>query len=873
MARTQKISKNASRVYRSLVATAFITSGIFQFVAPALAEGTAGGQKINNTATATYEDPNNPGTTLNATSNTVEVTIAEVAGITVTGTGVVNTDGDGSETVTVGDVLNYNFTIKNVGNDPTKFRIPNLASVTGPATAGNLEYFDGTNWVAITGTELITGSIAPDASIQVRVPVTVQAGATSGQDIIVQLGNTPGDAQNQLRSPDGGDVYTVDNADGTATGEVNGAPVNGVREASDTLTEKVGATLKNYALATVLKTRGTYDNKSTTAITDDEVTYNLSLRVENTDITGQGITPTALEGTNITVSGTGITSTDKHILVSDAIPEGTELAEVPTPPSSDWIPVYTTDAVASTDANAATWQVLDGTTDLTTVTRVGFVKKANTAAEGIDPGDTVTGLTIKLAVKSGTASPLTIANIAQVFGETGDTNADPTVASSPVYDESGDQNPSNFDGGVGSMTPPANTDTNNDGVPDTLPAAEVDDGYINNPTAPESGVDAAGDNTGSGTGGEANVFTITEPTPASVLNGPQNAPGATGPSGLTNDDFTNKSSLVPANTKPYIDHDNDPNTPDIPNTIDPAPVGFTNTIQNSGTDAGNITLVPTIPTGVNKDDLPNLTTVTITYGSDSAVYTYDKSAGTFSGPATPITISNVAAGDPVNYGVEVNLPAGTNLSTNTVADYTGDTEFGFPVPIEATITSVADNTQTATNITIDRVYTGYLKLVKESRVTQGTGPAVVSGDETWSSTPKTPSPGNILEYRIRYSNISDPQAGAGNIILNADKVVITEDGVGNGNNWAKDNDSNGEIDTSNIVGSAQDTGAANIEFYSGEPSSNAAIDQTGTTATTDVTKYVLRVTGNVVPGQERIFTFHRKVNGPAPSGTADNTGL
>ena len=66
-----------------------------------------------------------------------------------------------------------------------------------------------------------------------------------------------------------------------------------------------------------------------------------------------------------------------------------------------------------------------------------------------------------------------------------------------------------------------------------------------------------------------------------------------------------------------------------------------------------------------------------------------------------------------------------------------------------------------------------------------------------------------------------PQAGSGNVILNADKVVITEDGTtfddtpAGTNNWALDNDNNGQIDTSNIIGSAKDSGAATIQFFSG----------------------------------------------------------
>ncbi|MFO0171429.1 MAG: hypothetical protein ACK51W_02940, partial [Aphanizomenon sp.] len=159
-----------SQLFRSLIATAFIANGFFPFVAPALAEGTKAGQTISNTATATYNDPNNPGTTLNTTSNPVVVTVAEVAGITISNVGVV--DSTPADVIKVGDTLTYTFAIKNVGNDPTRFRIPNLATTTGPVVAGNLSYsINGTNYTQIPGTELITSSIPVGGTVLVQVPV------------------------------------------------------------------------------------------------------------------------------------------------------------------------------------------------------------------------------------------------------------------------------------------------------------------------------------------------------------------------------------------------------------------------------------------------------------------------------------------------------------------------------------------------------------------------------------------------------------------------------------------------------------------------------------------------------------------------------
>jgi hypothetical protein len=309
-------------------------------------------------------------------------------------------------------------------------------------------------------------------------------------------------------------------------------------------------------------------------------------------------------------------------------------------------------------------------------------------------------------------------------------------------------------------------------------------------------------------------------------------------------------------------------------TLDPSPVAFTNTVRNSGTDSGVLTLQPQAPATLT--DLPNGTTVTITSGSDSVAYTYNSTTGVFTILSSttggqPITIPNFDPSETVNYGVEVNLPPGTPLST--------DITRGFPVPIVASIDNYTTDTNNdgfkdsgndtvadATNATIDRVYTGYLKMVKESRVLAGTGPAVQGSDGTFSSTDKKPAPGNILEYRITYTNISEAQAGTGNLILNASKVVIVEDGTlstalgDKKNNWALDNDGNGQIDTSNVTGSAADSGASTITFFSGKPATTSGADQTGTTVTTDVTKYVNTVTGMVAPGQSRTFGFKRKVN-------------
>jgi hypothetical protein len=864
MPQLNKFVKKPSKLYRSLVATALIANGIFQLVAPALAEGTAAGQSISNQAGATYEDRNNPNTTIDVTSNTVILTVAEVAGITITANGV--TDSTPTDPVKVGDTLSYQYTLTNVGNDPTNFRIPNLATVTGPGTAGNLEVSTdgGTTWKAIAGSELITNTLPglekgllPGQSMLVRVPVQVTNGATNGDTITVKLGDTPGDSQNQLRNPNGGDVYTVDNPDTITTPEVAGVPANGVREASASQDLKVGSTVQIRALASVLKTRTDYQPGDLTKLNDDVLTYGLSLKVESSDPTGNGYTPAPLAGTTINVDNQNGT----YILVSDAVPAGTTLTGTPIAPGG-WEAVYTTD-IASIPATQAKWS---RSKPAGTITRIGFINKP-AQLTSVAPGASVTGFSVQV-VTSGITARTTVGNIAQLFGQTnGELPVDNDKDGIPdnlIFDESGDQNPNNFDpiSKTFDIFDPAKdptnsgfidpTDANKDGRPDALDTI---------------GTDPA-NNTGSGIGGEANIFVIE--VPSQLVNGPEGKADAIGPSD-NNDDFTNRSTLVPASIEP--------GTKANPATINPAAVTFTNTVKNNSADPVNVSLLPTIPTDATQ--LPSATLVTITSGSLSATYEYDGTKFNFkSGQGTvngqpisatnPIRIDALAKDATASYGVEVDLPAATPLST--------DIERGFPIPVTAFVDTdnngLIDATE-AKNITIDRVYTGFMKLIKESRVIKGTGPDVAIGQDVFDDKPKQPAPGNIIEFRITYKNISDAQAGsANNVILNATNIKITEDGTtrdvatGKGNNWALDNDANAEIDTSNVVGSAKDSGGANIMFYSGKPASNVSPDQTGTTQNTDITKYEVKITNDLVPGQIRTFIFQRLVNGNAPTGTA-----
>lgn len=770
---------------------------------PAEAAGTAAGTAISNTATATYTDPNNPGTTLNATSNTVSITVAEVAGITVGGGVPTDTTPGHAGNIVPGDVLNYDFTVTNIGNAPTPFALPGAATPSGPGTAGTLQYSTdgGAHFTNIPAGGVTTAAVAANTAVLVRVPVTVSAGAATGDVLKVQLGDTGSNdnsaaTQNQTDpTPAAADVYTT-----STTAQ------NGLREASYTGSGTVGT--QPQALATLLLTRTGATQGATPA--QNMLTYALGLNVASAVPTGSGashaLVAADLVGTPLTVNGAATT----QILLSSAVPAGTTLSGTPAA-LSGWTVVYTT-TPTSTIASSAAWTTT-APTNLSTVTRVGFINPSTVAK-----GAALSGFSYVVTTTGASPSaPTAINSIAQAFGQTsGDTT------NALVYDESGDQSPSSFndDGSRGSTAP-------TDGV--ASPAAD--------------GVDSAGNNTGTGPGGEDLVYTV---MPAgTIFIGPNGQPAAVGPND-TSDDFTNLSTPLPAGTAPG-------------QTIAPAAVTFTNTLQNPGTSAiaANTLLLPQPPAllpGGAAADLPTGTTATLTYSGSSAVYTYDGTQWTLSS-GTALSVPNLGAGTSVACTVSVHLPAGTPLST--------DTGKGFPVSILAVVDANGSGTPDPgepTNRTVDRLYTGFLQVTKRARIVAADGTTVI---QNYSPGPASANiqPGRFVDYQITYANISTPAppSGSGNATLSASGTVITEDGTSGGSNWALDSDGNGSSDTSNVLSSALDSGGGTVTYFNGVPPASGT-DRTGTTAPADVTKYVDTPPGPVAPGTSQTFTFRRRIN-------------
>jgi hypothetical protein len=785
-----KADRKISKYSRPLVASLLLGGGLMQLAAPVLAQGTAAGTQITNTATASYEDPTQPTQPFNTFSNTVKVEVAEVAGVTLSADSAVvvnpNTLLPTNTGAVTGDKVYFNFTVTNVGNDPTQLRIPGTAAATG-GSVDLIQYsLDGTNWTTIApGGDYISDSKAPGDSIKVRVLTTVSA--TNGQAVEVTLGHTgSADGQNTDRALDvtGGDVYTVDNSTGgdvTFGGvlykEVAGAPSNGVREASASNSVTVGAAPQ--AFATVTKVRETnngvnivngVDNKGTAALTDDTLTYDLGLTVASqSPVNSQIAAP--LAGNDVKVDGTTV----KRVLVSDAIPQYTTAKTLTVP--TGWTAVYTTDSAAAIKANDASWTTVAGTGTVSvpaTATRVGFIAAGPFAANGV----AITGMKVTVELTTIPTAGGNVANIAQVFGSTS-VNGTPDLTK-PVYDESGDNKPNNYG------------DTGNPGLVDPITGKPVIDSGVVNPTTPGT-VDSGNNNTGTGDSGEPNVFAIVPPGAVGILNGPLGHADATGPVG-NNDDFTNVAAPILANTWTLV------NGSYVASPINPAAVAFSNTLQTpAGTLAGSVNLVPTTP--ADPTSLPTGTKVTITQGSVSKTYVYENTVNGYlfvddtpgATTATPLVVPNVVGGTPVNYGVEVDLPTGTAQLK------------GYGVPITATTASGATNT------TIDRIYTGYLKLTKEAQISAADGTiiqAYTDGVAPNALLPKA-APGQLIQYRITYTNISDvAPVGSNSVGLSAQNIRVTEDGNAGPNNWA--------TSTTHKSGSAGDTNNGSITFDAGK---------------------------------------------------------
>jgi hypothetical protein len=761
---------------------------------------------ITNQAEGSYQDPIDPNKPFTVFSPTLKISLQEIAGITITPTGITRQDGSlngGTIGTPAKDtVLLYSFEIQNIGDDTTQFFVPNIAQVGTVGTFQKNQYFNGTAWVDVPAGGFTSSAMVPNGKLPVRVVVLVNDAIG---DLPVTLGKTvgsinPTQTQNQLRTDNPEDIYTIDVADG-AVGEYDGQPSNGTREAQATQTFKVGATPE--ALAKV-----TLEIKQPFNPADNTINFGLSLNVADTlPPTVSNISPTDLTGTSISIDG----QPKVGILISDAIPLGTKFVAAVTPDST-WVPIYfyNSTTISSTEqANAVTWSTTppDANTALN-VRRVGFFR----SDYRMPKGSTATGFEVKVEVTDFTRTQ--IYNIAQVFGtqpQIPNNPADKTPSTKLIFDESGDSQPNNYnDDGT-----PGVKDVNQQpilypGILDaTVPA--------NDPRSPNR---IGPDTSKNSPDGEFLLVPFKIAAPPALKNGPREQPTAVGPTN-DNDDFTNKST-------PIGNLNGATNLP---------LVTFTNTVLNSSDLARDIKILPQMTVA---SDLPNGTIVTLLDPADAnltAAFSYQNGIFTpvANSPAT-LVLKNVAASATKNYTVQVSLPAATPAVK------------GYPVKLLAFIDTNNDNipdTTEAKNATIDRTYTGFVEVLKESRVLDSNKIPLTDAKGVFSETAKPVKAEQYIEYRITYTNISTPAVGTGNKPISATNFTITEDGIAsptNSNNW-------GEL-TNNDPSSATST-AGTITY---RKASGA-----GTATDLDIVKYQNILTKPIEPGQAGTFTFRRKV--------------
>jgi hypothetical protein len=167
-------------------------------------------------------------------------------------------------------------------------------------------------------------------------------------------------------------------------------------------------------------------------------------------------------------------------------------------------------------------------------------------------------------------------------------------------------------------------------------------------------------------------------------------------------------------------------------------------VRNTGNATDTITLTaPTVPAGF---------TVGVSL-NPAGPFTTISGGGTF-------VLAPLAMSTNVNVYVRVDAPIQQAILT------------GFDSIVQA----ASGNTPANTNQTIDRLYTGFVRLDKSVTVVDA------------SDNPSATIPGAIIVYQITYTNVMTvPPVGSNSSALTATSLVITEDGnpsPTNNNNWA-----------------------------------------------------------------------------------------
>lgn len=263
---------------------------------------------------------------------------------------------------------------------------------------------------------------------------------------------------------------------------------------------------------------------------------------------------------------------------------------------------------------------------------------------------------------------------------------------------------------------------------------------------------------------------------AAVLVGPCGLPGAMGPTSV-DDDFTNRSlntgltNVAPGGV-----------------TKSAGTVVFRNTVQNLGAGDDVFMIGASAPAGFK---------IEISIDNGSNYFTVEP----WSSGVTLAVAYRAAA----TFLVRVTAPAGLRAFT------------GFDTVVR--VTSTMD--PSATNDTIDRLYTGFIRIDRTATVVNATGHGGANDAV----------PGAEIEFAIAYANISSA-VGDGSSLLTAEHLVISESGFAAPNNWG--------ANTEHVVGASDTRGGIILG------------DAAGSTSLTDLVM-------TLEAGQSGVFKFRRRV--------------